>query len=345
MKPIIPITKITALGLSGSGKSCYILGLYAQMAVGVNSFTITATNDNTRKLIDETEILGDKGRGMNRFPSGTSLNDRIDYKFRLNYQSGPIMAVKWMDYAGGLLRDLGANSDVYSELEETIKNSSALCIFIDGEDLCYSTFEEKKEKVAWHCALKINPFITKFSNSHNNNLPPIIFVITKVDLCRQYIKDEDEIYKIISECFSSVFGERTENVYITSVTLGRNISDNEYTGKAAPCMHIPFFIGLYHKYSLLVERWEKDLDSQIQGMIKAIDNNETRLEKEDRKWIFVNTQRIDELREEIEKLRSNKTQSEKRCDDFRSKLKEVENELRRNSNDFITIKNGQKVQF
>lgn len=311
-------TKFTALGLSGSGKTCYVLGLYAQMSIGVNQFNITTENDIARDLEDRMDILGDKTKGKDRFPYGTTSNDCRDYRFKLHYQNAPIISVSWMDYAGGLLHDKGEKSEGYEKLSKSIEESTALYIFIDGEKLCHQTLEDKKYEIKWHCSSKINPFITQFANTHDV-LPPIIFVITKMDLWQQhFINDDNELLQVISECFGSVFGDKTENVYITSTTLGDYIADNNYQGKAEPDMHIPFFIGLYHEYSKRVQILKKS--QNILGFGK----------------IFLNKKDKDL----IAKIK-NDNGNTKELNDYESKLRAVSDELMRNSNDFLTIKNGQ----
>lgn len=327
------LTKFTALGLSGSGKSCYVLGLYAQMSMGVEKFNIIAENDITRELEDKMDYLGDEKKGMDRFPSGTSLNECTDYRFTLYFQNNPIMEVSWLDYGGGILHDKGENSDVYNDLTKSIEESTALYIFIDGEKLCYHDFDEKKKKTAWYCSSKINPFITYFANKHNHILPPIIFVITKIDLCRSYMKDDNEIMMLVAKCFSSVFGEKTENVYITATTLGKNISDDDYHGEADPNMHIPFFLGLYHEYGNLVKLINEDINESIQ-------DNDRDIYKKEKKWF-----KSSKDKDLIEKLKRNNNDLNKILCDYQSKLQAVTNELLRNSNDFITIKNGQKITF
>lgn len=310
-------TKFTALGLSGSGKTCYVLGLYAQMSMGVNQFNITTENDIARKLENEMDILADKTKGKDRFPLPTSLNDWTDYRFKLHYQNTPIMSVSWMDYGGGLLCDKGETSEVYEKLSKSIEESTALYIFIDGEKLCKQTLEEIKYEIKWYCSSKINPFITQFANTHDV-LPPIIFVITKKDLRHYRFGDDNELMSLISECFSSVFGNKTKNVYITATTLGSNITDNNYQGKAEPNMHIPFFIGLYHEYSKIVQILKKS-----QNIIGKI---------------FLNRKDKDL----IAKIK-NDNGNTKELTDYESKLRAVSNELMRNSKDFITIQNGQLI--
>ena len=41
-------TKFTMIGMTSSGKSCYITAMYMKMAVGMDAFTLT-TDEDTRK--------------------------------------------------------------------------------------------------------------------------------------------------------------------------------------------------------------------------------------------------------------------------------------------------------
>ena len=42
-------TQITILGMSGSGKTCYLLGLYYRMGSGLKGYTITTDDDTDVK--------------------------------------------------------------------------------------------------------------------------------------------------------------------------------------------------------------------------------------------------------------------------------------------------------
>ena len=138
---------------------------------------------------------------------------------------------------------------------------------------------------------------------------------------------------LVTKCFSSVFGEKTENVYITATTLGKNISDDDYRGEADPNMHIPFFLGLYHEYGNIVKLINEDINESIQ-------DNDRDIYKKEKKWF-----KSSKDKDLIEKLKRNNNDLNKIFCDYQSKLQAVTNELLRNSNDFITIKNGQKITF
>ena len=53
---------ITMLGSSGSGKTCYMMGMYAVMSLGVNGFNFTTQDpDDDLVLADQWENFAQKG--------------------------------------------------------------------------------------------------------------------------------------------------------------------------------------------------------------------------------------------------------------------------------------------
>ena len=74
--------KFTILGETGSGKTCYLLGMYYEMSMSVAGYTVIATDpDADKNLTLRYEMLKDKSRGQNRFPAGT--NDVQKFNLRL----------------------------------------------------------------------------------------------------------------------------------------------------------------------------------------------------------------------------------------------------------------------
>ncbi len=237
--------RFTALGLSGSGKTCYVLGMYYEMCVGVRGFTISTQNSTSAKLDRWMDKIDDES-GPDRFPAGTDTTTLEDYCFNLSSKGEYIMTFDWLDYAGRMLQEKEETSEVFNEIQNSIWQSAALYIFIDGEDLCCDEYEDKLRKVK-RKARKIANYINNFDkDTGRGGLPPVVFVVTKSDLCGTYLQ-EGELEKIIHEVFSSVYeGNLT---YITMVSLGRELADDDYSGEVAPInIQTPFFIGIYHEF-------------------------------------------------------------------------------------------------
>ena len=67
-------TKFTMIGMTSSGKSCYITAMYMKMAVGMDAFTLTTDEDTRKKLERDIRTLREP-IGVSRFPSSTQNNE------------------------------------------------------------------------------------------------------------------------------------------------------------------------------------------------------------------------------------------------------------------------------
>lgn len=286
--------KFTILGETGSGKTCYLLGMYYEMSMSVAGYTVIATDpDADKNLTLRYEMLKDKSRGQNRFPAGT--DDVQKFRFNLQYDYETILPFTWVDYPGGFLdatrRDVG--SDQYKEVEQSIKESEMLFICIDGANLVGSGTRNKIRKVKTRCAKHINPYLTelrnKFKNEGKGGLPPIGMLITKYDMCQEDT-DPDEIREIVEEAFEGLFDEEdNQNVIaIIPVSLGDTLQDDSYQGDLDPInIHLPILMGInfalidqlyYGKY--LIEQQRENLDWARQQ--KRVEDNRWGITR----WLF-----------------------------------------------------------
>ena len=236
--------RFTALGLSGSGKTCYVLGMYYEMCVGVRGFTISTQNSTSAKLDRWMDKLDDE-IGPDRFPAGTDTTTVEDYRFNLNSKGEYIMTFDWLDYAGGMLQSKDEGSEVFTEIQNSIWQSAALYVFLDGEDLCHEDYSEKLKSLR-RKTRKISNYINNFDADTGKTLPPVVFVVTKSDLCAPYLK-QGELEQIVHDLFSGVYDSGL--TYITMVSLGRALADDDYSGEVEPInIQTPFFIGIYHEF-------------------------------------------------------------------------------------------------
>lgn len=279
----MPKTKFTMVGMTSSGKTCYITAMYMKMAVGIDAFTLTTDEETKKKLERDIRILREP-TGQNRFPSATQNNEESirKYEFRLNKDRKEIITFEMMDYAGGALVDMG---DVYSQVKKSIEESTALYIFIDGKSLCEDDPEERRENVFYDCALTVTPLLQDFSDSHNGYLPPVVFVVTKSDLCKNYVKDT-ELTSIIKDLFSPAFSPKTTS-YICAISLGDTISDDDYKGKFKPVnVHLPFFLGSYHEYYNQYILLKNDVQESNLALKKKKIEEEASASKEEKRFFF-----------------------------------------------------------
>lgn len=134
-------TKITVLGMTGSGKTCYLLGFYYKMGSGMKGYTITTDDDTDVELRDRYAKMCDSSLGAARFPTGT---DNISkYLFYLQYGYNTIMSFDWIDYLGGVLAtaiiitkyDLCKNDTDENELCEIIEEAFSPFFIKDNDNI------------------------------------------------------------------------------------------------------------------------------------------------------------------------------------------------------------------
>ncbi len=335
-------TRFTALGMSGSGKTCYLLGMYYEMCVGVRKFTLVTTNQAASKLEDWMDQLDDE-TGMDRFPAGTSLTEFSDYSFKLSYCNEPIMSFDWADYGGGTMRARENNPEAFKKLDDSVKNSTALYIFIDGELLCSEDTETKIKKVQRKCSRTINGYIQNFSESHED-LPPIVFVVTKADLCGPYLRP-GEMTKILEEAFSNVFGSGNL-VYVVAVSLGNEIADDDYSGEVEPVnIHIPFFIGIFHEFLNFCYYLKGELLKEEQAHRNQISANKSAINYEQDRWFFTDHDRIARCRKQIQEAEANIKSNQELLKKYKRLLNAVATELVRESSKFVVFEDGKETYF
>lgn len=336
-------TRFTALGMSGSGKTCYILGMYYDMCVGRDGFTLVTDNDIAYKLERWMDIIDNRNSGMDRFPSGTPTTEMVDYSFKLCYHNRDIMSFDWSDYGGGTLHQREDNPEIFEKLKKAIEESTALYIFVDGEYLCADNPEERLNNVKRKCARTINSYIKKFYDAHNSQLPPIIFVVTKTDLCRHFVKNE-EINYIIKQSFSAVFAPGV-TAYVIGVSLGENISEDNYSGEVNPIdIHIPFFVGIFYESLKRLHYMEEIIENKIKSIDNNLCINKSLLNKEMDKhfWFFDTTDYglVQRFKEKISVLLSNKQLYENKLLSYRKLLDFVKIELIRQEQKYSVYVNG-----
>ncbi|MBR0288597.1 MAG: PTS glucose transporter subunit IIA [Selenomonadaceae bacterium] len=280
--------KFTILGETGSGKTCYLLGMYYEMTMSVAGYTVIATDpDADKNLTLRYERLKNKSLGGNRFPAGTE--DVQKFNFDLQYAYEHVAPFQWVDYPGGFLdttrRDISRKD--YQELEEYIGESAMLFICIDGENLTGRGTRNKIRKVKTRCAKHINPYLAELMNKHKDDggLPPVGILITKYDLCADDT-DPEEIQEIVTEAFESLFeGEHNQNfVAIIPVSLGDTLQDDSYQGDLDPLnVHLPILMGINFALIDQLHYGKALIEEQLQTINEA---QRYKREEENRFFLF-----------------------------------------------------------
>lgn len=341
-------TRFTALGMSGSGKTCYVLGMYYQMITGLKGFSLKAENSSVGKLEAWMDKL-DEECGMNRFPAGTALTEVSDYEFKLKYALQDVMTFNWIDYGGGTLKARDNNPEAYQMLLASIEQSPVLYVFLDGELLCCEDSEARintvKKKVR-----TINAFLLEYSEHHQDEMLPIVFVITKGDICADYIND-DEISVLMKRCFDFLMVKGIR-FYVTMVTLGKEIAEGDYSGEADPKMHIPIFLGIYHTFLNFCFALKKEIMDEENRNNEAIMQNRKSIDNERNKtgWGFLDRLLCDEAninycRMLIDAANETIQSNRQLFDHYKKLMNAVSAQLLRDSEKFKMFEDGVEKDF
>lgn len=295
-------TQITILGMSGAGKTCYLLGLYYKMSSGLRGYTITSDEDTDVELRDRYRKLCDVTLGKEkRFPAGT---DNISkYTFDLQYGYNTVMSFDWVDYPGGLLdRKNSGNLEEYEDVKTAINNSSSLFICVDGSLLIGDDIDDKIERVRDNCSNVINTFFTDYSKT-KKCIPPTAIIVTKYDVCKDDT-DQEELCEIIQEAFSPFFviNNIKKVITIIPVSIGLNIMDENCSGKMKPLnIHLPIFMGIWFALSKKIQEYTNTMKEKDKNNQTNISNLKSLKEHEEKKfWFFKNETEIKNIAREIQ---------------------------------------------
>lgn len=298
-------TTMTILGMTGAGKTCYLLGMFKKMSQGIKGYTVTTNENRDVELKHWYKRLADESLGYDRFPPGTdSLSED---EFNLEFAYKPILSFSWMDYPGNMLDlKVTGNAEDYYKVKDSIINSSCLFLCIDGELLKGDDLDEKIDRVKDNCSEYLNPVFSEISKQHQ--LPPIAILITKYDLCI-HDTSEDELCEILEEAFSPLFiddGEHKNITAIIPVSLGSDIMGNENGGKLKPInVQQPIFMGITFALGNVLQNKYRELKQYE----KSISNKQDTIDNEkDSFFLFRNDQKIKQLIAEMKKQKQDAEQ-------------------------------------
>ncbi|MFI3305297.1 MAG: hypothetical protein R3Y68_02145 [Rikenellaceae bacterium] len=231
------MNKITVIGNTSSGKTCFLYAMYNYIAYGyIDGFTMSASNPiQDQKLQDAFDQLENAQLGNERFPHPSQ--EREQYNFSLQYGFREIASFEWADYPGGYI---GQKED---DLTSDLRTSDAWVIFIDGEKL-YKAIKEnddRKKKIACIKACgAYNKFITDLRSKGAHIPKSIPIIVTKGDLIiNSSIENAKDLIidcvKIgISSLFVNLPAGDASLVSISIVSLGNEIAENNYSGELDP---------------------------------------------------------------------------------------------------------------
>lgn len=259
--------KITMIGNTSSGKTCYMLCMYAFMSMGLNGFTLNTTDpDQDIQLMDQWEELSEE----NNLPTATVAKSQdepvYNYNFNFNYGARPLINFEWIDYRGGALTS-DSSSDDANVLRENARESDCLFLCVPADILIDRIVEEDgtvnnraKLKAASSRRLavgKVNSILSLIQEDiqqkqGKDTTIPIAILITKFDLIFGK-RSKDEITRDIQELFNPLFTPDSGWwTMICPVSLGKDITikknngSQQLLGEVDPInVQIPLIFAIY----------------------------------------------------------------------------------------------------
>jgi len=236
--------RITMLGGSRSGKTCFMMAMYSSMQTGIDGFNFTSKdadadiefNTAWKKLV----IRNDE----DRWPLGTSETSK--YFFNFNYGDKLLSEFEWNDYRGDALTIGKATDESVKDLFQIIDRSSCLLICVSGEHLNVKADEETRVLTD---STRINFLLNQFAINHGLKQEdpfPVAIVLTKYDLCT---RNKEEVLKDIKQVlFPNLFREGWL-VMVCSTTLGMDLARSKVLGRISPLgSHQPVIFALFTQF-------------------------------------------------------------------------------------------------
>lgn len=218
-----PSLTITALGNRGSGKTTFLLGMYAEMSAGRRGYFLSATDpDVDLRLAGRWDKLFDDGE----LPP-PNLADNIPYRFRFTDGLTPLLDIDWLDYRGGAIEDeRGAESGDVEGLHQRLVQSDSIYVVIDGTLLVEPVVESARRDIMRQTGLRrISALLqhaihTRAQLDNPPAAPSIVVLVTKADVIpparlNQLDTLVMELQELISVCF-----QRGLSTLVCPVSLG-----------------------------------------------------------------------------------------------------------------------------
>lgn len=263
--------KILMLGDSSSGKTCFMLGMYAAIQNG-SKFSLKATDpDEGIRLTALWSAIVDNS-GIKRWPPGTDTPQI--YNFELCYAYKPLMEFEWLDYRGGSMLDISSDDNV--TLRDYATESNGLFFCISGQYLREPVTEANLQNIAIKSKANLMGQYLQYLNINRRPARkksfPIIIMVTKYDYC--YHRNKRELMEDVKKMFPPLFAPNSDwLVMICPVTLGKELAQDSNNGKIEPRnLNIPVAFVLY---CILTEqaRIQDEKLTEIDDQLEVLESN------------------------------------------------------------------------
>ena len=209
-----PSLKLTMIGPSGTGKSCYLYATYFRMLEGVAGFNFNCKDFNQGlDLQDAWDMMLDEGV----WPGGNTESTNFDFTCFCRGRS--IGDFEWLDYRGGVLKEREEKDNDVAKFIQRAQNSDALLVSLPADLILAADSDDLKTKNKWR-SVKTRVLALLGKAFEQNPDTALIFLITKNDLCHS---SEEGVFCVreIKTAFARYFQGTPEHVMIAATRLGR----------------------------------------------------------------------------------------------------------------------------
>lgn len=249
----LPI-KMTMLGGSQTGKTCYLVGMYGMMRRGIKGFTFTTVDpDEDLELAASWKTMRNT-TGETRWPAPTTESTDREFDFCYGYK--PYRRFIWHDYRGGAIYSPERSDPDAQKLAEQLVESSCVMFCFSaahmtdplnrigeqGADAIELT-EDGEDEVA-----RLNVLVGSVARKAHATcrpLPTVVIVLTKYDMISTWPRDA--VLEKVRQLFSPLFSEGGGwTVTICPVSLGKALAGNRDHGEVVGLnLHLPVTFAVY----------------------------------------------------------------------------------------------------
>lgn len=204
-EPPVPRFRIVTLGLSGSGKTLLLTGIYRRLQTpGDRGFYLKAPYV---QLIELNRWYREVASSADDWPSGTTRNEMREFDFsvmtHVNDTAATVLDLGYLEYPGELLTDPDApGSDAQQRLLAAVGDADALIGVIDGLHVLRAHHGDR------HSVATLQTTLDAMVHCMLTTRAPIVFVITKWDLLDHLHPDENTRLAQVRDLLMHVDGFR-----------------------------------------------------------------------------------------------------------------------------------------
>jgi hypothetical protein len=169
--------RITMLGSSQSGKTMYLLGLYAVMSAGLDGYSLHARDlDVDIDLTEAWDALDDEGE----LPVATTETKPYELSFQRGFTR--LIDIEWLDYRGGAMTQKGGEADT-AQLVNWLAESHSVYLTLDGSKLVGGVRDDNVLEMRRATSANLmGNHVRRAANTRGGSPPSLVVLITKSDL-------------------------------------------------------------------------------------------------------------------------------------------------------------------